>query len=378
MTIKLLTVPQGEFELQRNPRDDKLLAWNAADEFILNRLHDLAVLGRDSQVLLVNDRFGALAVALAGHPLYSWSDSYLSQQALADNLRLNGLEQDMVLTNSDHRFPSQRFDCVVLKLPRSNAMLEHQLYELRTLVDDETFIVAGGMTKEVRTNTLHLFEQILGPVETTRAFKKSRLILAERDLSLCEGQSPYPDFFELEADRLYRIANHAGVFSRDRLDQGSRLLIEFMPRGEQYHNIVDLGCGNGVLGIIAASLNPQATLLFTDESYMAIASASDNFSDAFGGRRPVRFLVDDCLTLVADNSQDLVLNNPPFHQQQNLTDAVAWHMFRDARRVLRGGGELWVVANRHLGYHAKLKKIFGSCDTVGSNSKFVVLRSIKR
>ena len=257
-------------------------------------------------------------------------------------------------------------------------MLEHQLYELRTLVDDETFIVAGGMTKEVRTNTLHLFEQILGPVETTRAFKKSRLILAERDLSLCEGQSPYPDFFELEADRLYRIANHAGVFSRDRLDQGSRLLIEFMPRGEQYRNIVDLGCGNGVLGIIAASLNPQATLLFTDESYMAIASASDNFSDAFGGRRPVRFLVDDCLTLVADNSQDLVLNNPPFHQQQNLTDAVAWHMFRDARRVLRGGGELWVVANRHLGYHAKLKKIFGSCDTVGSNSKFVVLRSIKR
>ena len=105
--------------------------------------------------------------------------------------------------------------------------------------------------------------------------------------------------------------------------------------------------------------------------------ASD-FADAFSGQRQASFLVDDCLSRVAENSQDLVLNNPPFHQQHNLSDAVAWQMFRDARRVLRTGGELWVVANRHLGYHAKLKKIFGNCETVGSNARFVVLKASKR
>lgn len=377
MTSHLFSVPQGEFELQRNPADENLLAWNAADEFLLTRLHELSVLGRDSRILLINDRFGALAVALADHPLYSWCDSYLSQQALSTNLTLNGLQQDCVTINQDHRFPQQRFDCVVMKLPKSNAMLEHQLYQLRELVDDETFILAGGMTREVRTSTLHLFEQILGPVETTRAFKKSRLILVERDLSLCDGDSPYPDSYELEVDRLYHIKNHAGVFSRDHLDQGSRLLIEWMPQSPDYQDIVDLGCGNGVLGIIAASLNPQANILFSDESYMAIASSTDNFREAFGSQRQADFLVDDCLSRVADNSQDLVLNNPPFHQQQNRGDTIAWLMFRDARRVLRPGGELWLVANRHLGYHAKLKKIFGNCETVGSNAKFVVLKSRK-
>lgn len=377
MTAPLFSVPQGEFELQRNPPDDNLLAWNAADEFILTRLHEIGVLGRDSHILLLNDRFGALAVALADHNPYSWCDSYLSQQALSANLTLNGLEQDQVAINADHRFPQQCFDCVIMKLPKSNAMLEHQLYQLRDLVDDETFILAGGMTKEVRTNTLNLFEQIIGPVETTRAFKKSRLIMAERDLSLCDGESPYPDFYELEVDRLYRITNHAGVFSREHLDQGSRLLIEWMPQSDSYRDIVDLGCGNGVLGIVAASLNPQSSLVFSDESYMAIASASDNFRGAFGSHRQASFLVDDCLSRLQDNSQDLVLNNPPFHQQHNVGDAIAWHMFLDARRVLRPGGELWLVANRHLGYHAKLKKIFGSCETVGGNSKFVVLKARK-
>ena len=377
MPGQFFTVPQGEFELERNPRDANLLAWNAADEFLLTRIDELQVLGRDSHVLLVNDRFGALAVALADLPLFSWCDSFLSQQALFTNLTLNGLTRDQVVTNTDHQFPRQSFDCVFMKLPRSNAMLEHQLYQLRSVVDDETFILAGGMTKEVRSVTLQLFEQIIGPVETTRAYKKSRLIRVERDQSLCEGDSPYPDAYELEVDRLYHITNHAGVFSRDHLDQGSRFLIEHMPQSDEYHNIVDLGCGNGVLGIIAASFNPQARLLFTDESYMAIASAADNFKRAFGLSREAEFQVDDCLSQVAESSQDLVLNNPPFHQQQSITDAIAWHMFRDSRRVLRHGGELWVVANRHLGYHAKLKKIFGNCKTVASNARFVVLRALK-
>jgi 16S rRNA G1207 methylase RsmC len=73
--------------------------------------------------------------------------------------------------------------------------------------------------------------------------------------------------------------------------------------------IVDLGCGNGVLGIIAASVNPAASLLFCDESHMAIASASENFHAAYAQTRSVEFRVDDCLQGVSSASQDLVLIN---------------------------------------------------------------------
>jgi 16S rRNA (guanine1207-N2)-methyltransferase len=73
-----------------------------------------------------------------------------------------------------------------------------------------------------------------------------------------------------------------------------------------------------------------------------------------------------------------VLNNPPFHSHQPTTHATARRMFAQARRALRPGGELWVVGNRHLGHHVTLRRLFGSCETVAGDPKFVVLRAVKK
>jgi 23S rRNA (guanine1835-N2)-methyltransferase len=256
-------------------------------------------------------------------------------------------------------------------------MLEYQLYALRGLLTQDSRIIAAGMARHIHNSTLELFDAIIGPTTTTRAVKKSRLILAQRDHSLKEGQSNYPGSYELEVDRSYQIVNHAGLFSRDRLDAGSRFLLENMAVGEQYQRIVDLGCGNGVLGLVAAVMNPASTLMFCDESHMAIASARTNFQSAFEATREAEFRVGNCLQGVDDDSRDLVLINPPFHLQHSIGDAIAWQMFKDARRVLVSGGELRIVGNRHLGYHAKIKKLFGNCDTIATNKKFVVLSAIK-
>jgi len=373
----ILEVPQGEFELQRNPRDDRLQAWDAADEYLLGYLDECGVLARRGKLLILNDAFGALAVALASHPVYSWNDSWLAQQALAANLRANGYPETQVATNSGVELPTAAVDFVLIKVPKSLALLEHQLYALRAVLHHDTLILGAGMARNIHRSTLELFESLLGPTTTTRARKKSRLIRVERDHSMHEGQSPYPDSYELVVDRSYRIVNHASLFSRDRLDRGSRLLIEHLPVEDGLRRIVDLGCGNGVLGIVAASLNPNASLVFADESHMAIACAEENFRDAFGPARDAEFRLGDCLQGMADGSADLVLVNPPFHQHQSVGDRIARNMFRDARRVLRPGGELRVVGNRHLGYHARLGKLFGNCTTVASDSKFVILSATK-
>jgi 16S rRNA (guanine1207-N2)-methyltransferase len=372
-----LVVPQGEFSLRRNPQDEGLQAWDAADEFLLNHLDETRLPSGHGRVLILNDAFGALAVALANHRLYSWNDSYLAQQALRDNLLTNGYPQDQVRTNSTIDFPGATVDCVLIKIPKTLALLEHQLYALRALLHHDSRVIAAGMARNIHSSTLKLFETILGPTTTTRAFKKSRLILVERDHSINEGQSRFPDSYELHLERDYRIVNHASLFSRDRLDSGSRLLLEHMPEDERYARIVDLGCGNGVLGLIAAAMNPGASLLFCDESYMAIASARENFADAFAVTREAEFRVTDCLQGIDGESRDLVLINPPFHQQQSIGDSIAWHMFKNARRVLVGGGELRIVGNRHLAYHAKLKKLFGNCTNIAANKKFVVLSAIR-
>jgi 16S rRNA (guanine1207-N2)-methyltransferase len=374
----LLAVPQGEFTLQRNPPDRRLQAWDAADELLLKHVHDGQFLSAHDRVLLLNDSFGALAVALANLQVFSWNDSWLAQQALRDNLRANGYAQGQVMTNSGIELPRAAVDCVLLKIPKTLALLEHQLYQLRAIVHHDSRIIAAGMARNIHSSALESFETILGPTTTTRAVKKSRLVLVQRDHSLNEGQSQYPGSFELQVDRDYRIVNHASLFSRDRLDPGTRLLLEHMPIDEKYRRIVDLGCGNGVLGLVAAALNPGSSLLFSDESYMAVASAGENFDAAFAGARAAEFRVGDCLQGIDADSRDLVLVNPPFHQQHSVGDAVAWQMFKDARRVLVDGGELRIVGNRHLGYHAKLKKLFGNCASIAANKKFVVLGAIKQ
>ncbi|MER7816873.1 methyltransferase, partial [Streptomyces sp. NPDC096153] len=113
-------------------------------------------------------------------------------------------------------------------------------------------------------------------------------------------------------------------------------------------------------------------------SFPPAASAVATFRANAGPSAKAVFEAGDALAGTERESVDLVLNNPPFHTHRALTDSTSWRMFTGARRALRPGGELWVVGNRHLGYHVKLRRIFGDCETVASNPKFVVLRAVKR
>jgi 23S rRNA (guanine1835-N2)-methyltransferase len=168
------------------------------------------------------------------------------------------------------------------------------------------------------------------------------------------------------------------VFSRSSLDIGARLLLDNLPR-QKSGVIVDLGCGNGVLGLMALEYNPEAELLFLDESYMAVASSQLNVEQ----NRPQdlarsSFQVTHAMKGIDSSSVDVIICNPPFHQLQTITDDIAWQMFCDAKRCLKRGGELWIVGNRHLDYHIKLKRLFGGAECIASSSKFVILRSINR
>jgi hypothetical protein len=93
-TETTMQVPQGNFALQRRPRRRRelLRAWDAADEYLLREVAAQGQLAGGTRVLLINDSFGALAVALAPRAPQSWSDSFLSQLATRDNLSANNID----------------------------------------------------------------------------------------------------------------------------------------------------------------------------------------------------------------------------------------------------------------------------------------------
>ncbi|MGR9116655.1 MAG: methyltransferase [Gammaproteobacteria bacterium] len=373
----LFSVPQGDFELNRLPsrRRELLRAWDAADEYLLNHLAESRWPDSSSRILIVNDSFGALAVALHVHKPLVWSDSYLSQEATRRNFAANALPPEDVglLTSLDT--PNGIFDLVLIKAPKTLALLEDELLRLRPHVGPTTKIIVAGMIKGLSSSVWRLLEKTLGPTSTSLAWKKARLIFVEPNCALTVPENPYPVEYRLEGTE-FIIVNHANVFSRDSLDIGTRFFLAHLVQWPKAKDIIDLGCGNGVVGLIAARDNSEATLHFVDESFMAVASARENFRLAFDGERQATFRAGDCLTDFADGSADIVLCNPPFHQQAAVGDMIAQKMFKQAKNVLRAGGELWVIGNRHLGYHQTLGKLFGRVSLVASNAKFVIFKAV--
>lgn len=377
--MDILNVPQGDFKLSRYPinKRDLLRAWDAADEYLLGSLSKEITTDRKSSLLIVNDSFGALAVALSTQNISFWTDSWLAQQGLKQNLINNEIASDNMNIINSIDSPRGDYDFIIIKIPKSLSFLEEQLIRIKPFISSKTKIIAAGMVKSIHTSTLKLFEKYIGPTKTSLAKKKARLIFCSSDESIEKMNNPYPIKYTLEGTD-YKIVNHANVFSRESLDIGTRFFLQHIPVSEEYKNIIDLGCGNGIVGLIAAEKNPDAELLFIDESYMAVASAKETFEAAFDKDRKADYLVNDCLDGVKNNSANLILNNPPFHQNNAVGDEIAWRMFKQSKNILKQNGELWVIGNRHLGYHIKLKKIFSNCEMVASNKKFVILKSVKQ
>ncbi|MFI5685334.1 methyltransferase [Streptomyces sp. NPDC051636] len=377
-----MTTPWGELELSRFPEDprDRLRAWDASDVYLLRHLAEERI-PLSGTVVVVGDRWGALVTALAAHRPTQITDSYLGQEATRANLARAGVEPGAVplLTTQDP--PPGRVDVLLVRVPKSLALLEDQLLRLAPAVHEGTVVVGTGMVKEIHTSTLQLFERILGPTRTSLAQQKARLIFCTPDPSLERPANPWPYTYALPdgigAASGRTVVNHAGVFCADRLDIGTRFLLQHLPAADGPRRVVDLGCGNGVVGTAVALAEPAAEVLFVDESFQAVASAEATYK-ANGVSGHAEFRVGDVLTGVAPGSVDLVLNNPPFHSHQATTDATARRMFTGARRALRTGGELWVIGNRHLGYHVTLRRLFGNSELVANDPKFVVLRAVKR
>ncbi len=389
--MDILSTAFGRLRLTRSPHAASrikaaanLRAWDAADELLLNYLADNKLPKKSSRVLIINDSFGALACSLATYQPCSWNDSSVSLNAATHNYTVNNLESGQHNTletlSSTSNFIGNA-ELVLIKIPKTLALLEHQLIALQGHITGETVIIAAGMVKYLGKSYLQLFEKFIGETSVSLAAKKARLIFSTVELGKNPYTSPYPIKVDIEELGISTF-NHANVFSREKLDIGSRFFIEQMKNLPSVNSIIDLGCGNGVLGVVAKRFLPEAKITFVDESYMAIASAKATFEHFVGGiitpEQQCDFVVSDSLDQVEGEQVELILCNPPFHQNNTVGDEIAWKMFTQSKSALIEGGRIWIVGNRHLNYHIKLKRLFGNCRQVASNSKFVVLEAIKQ
>lgn len=361
--------------LRRWPRrrDERLRAWDWADRYLLKTLDESpgAGMSADPGTLVINDQCGALWLAAGKRrPAWSSGDSWLARQAALVNAADNGL----TVMASAWLWPGERPPVaparVLMRVPKELSLLESQLADLAAWLPEGTPIWLAGMDKHLPPQLVPMMERWLGNGHAGLGWKKARRFQATAP---GESRLPAPEPATVSVPgRGWTLGVGAGVFGRQHLDIGARFLLRHLPQNVD-GDVADLGCGNGVLGLAVAADNPNARITFCDESFLAVASARDNARAVLGEAHHHRFHLGNGLDGL-EQQFDLILLNPPFHRGHAVDDQVARTLFRHAKRQLVPGGELRVVANRHLDYRRPLEKAFGQVEQLAGNAKFVIYR----
>jgi 23S rRNA (guanine1835-N2)-methyltransferase len=387
--------PFGMFTFVRWPTDHTgtLRAWDGADLLLLDSV-SAYLPGPVRRVVVIGDRFGALSISLQDIDPWIVSASATANRAIRGNRSRNGLDAPPRFVSGAISGPELLdviggpADLVVWNIERETDTVHHVASLLSSISHESTVVFAAGLDKTLPPKTADILRTV--GVVTTHPGRRKAHVFEIRPLEGMNGFAPYvrpepkpvavPDF-------TLSLATGPGVFSAERFDLGTRLLSEHVEIADQIVpdalQIVDLGCGSGALGMLALRALPSASVYFVDESAHAVEASRRNVRSnaATLGVNPEgrsQFLQSDVLADCTDppfaNSDvDLVLCNPPFHHANAINDEIAWQMFVQSYDVLRPGGELWVVSNRHLGYHDKLSRIFEATMQMSSHPKFVVL-----
>lgn len=365
--------------LRRHPDVEaaNLYAVDAADRLLLDTAREALQQSDNGKVAVIGDGYGALTLGAAyAHELSGirvHQDLLVAERALANNARAVGLSDCYTTHGLDAGLLSGA-QVVLVRLPRALAGVAEIAEAIARYADPRVRVFAGGRDKHLTISMNDVLAQSFSHIAASRGRQKSRVLTASGPKPVVGQRYPIRHWI---ADFGVEIVAHGSAFANARLDIGTRFLLSFVKAMKpDAHDAVDLGCGTGILAVALAKARSDITVVATDQSAAAVASAqataaANNVSDR------VRAVRDDAMSSAPDNSADLVLCNPPLHIGAAVHTGSAIKMFAETGRVLRPGGELWTVYNSHVNYRGVVSRLVGRTQVMGRNRKFTVTRSVR-
>ena len=171
--------------------------------------------------------------------------------------------------------------------------------------------------------------------------------------------------------REMRVNTDAGVFSRDDVDPGSRLLIE--SAGPLSGRVLDLGCGWGPVGLSLALNNPSASILMADINERAVELSERN--RRLNGILNARVIESDAFESI-EGEFEHILTNPPIRAGKQ----VIYGMFGESFNRLTPGGDLTIVIRKQQGAPSAkkhLEEVFGNAEVIARGGGYWIIRSVK-
>jgi 16S rRNA (guanine1207-N2)-methyltransferase len=378
--VGVVTTASAPFfdQLRRTPDVEapELVAVDATDRLLLDEAA-ADITAHPTDVVVVDDSHGALTLGTG--ELYGATgvrvhqDLLLGELALAANAERTGrsgtyrslpLDDDLV----------RNARVVLAKAPKSLDALREVAEVVAAGADPEVTLYVGARVKHMTKAMNEVLGDCFTDVSATLARQKSRVLVARGPRPV---QPSFPRCRE-HADLGITLCAHGAAFAGSKVDRGTRALLAALPQAvPDAAGAVDLGCGTGLLAVALAAARPGLTVLATDQSAAAVASARATVA-ANGLADRITVTRDDAASAVPDGSVDLVVCNPPFHLGVAVHAAAAERVFAAAGRVLRPGGELWCVYNSHLPHRDALRRLVGPTRQVSRDPVFTVTAATRR
>lgn len=383
-TVKGMDIDLDRLSRHPDVGAPNLHAVDAADRLILDEAEPFAP--ASGELSVIGDSYGALTLGAAARwdcrAIRTHQDALVGERALAANAAALDLSDAYASHGLDAGLLA-RARVVLLRLPRSLDALDEIAAAIARSAAPDVTVIAGGMVKHMTPAMNEVLRRRFGRLDVTHARQKARALVVREPLAEASGpdaaSSGWPKSRVDPATGLTVVA-HGAAFAGPAVDIGTAFLLPLLAAAvPDAADIVDLGCGTGVIAAFLAQARPDARVRATDQSAAAVASAlltaEANGVTARADGTGVRVVRDDGLGSVADASADLIVLNPPFHIGAAVHTGIALKLFADAARVLRPGGELRCVWNSHLQYRGQLERLVGPTRQIARNKTFTVTAS---
>lgn len=171
-----------------------------------------------------------------------------------------------------------------------------------------------------------------------------------------------------------RLVADNGVFSKDRVDFGTNVLLNSLDFADNCNSILDVGCGYGIIGISIAVCFKDKLVTMIDVNDRAIELVKSNI------------LKNKCLNASClksnlyeniDASFDMIISNPPIRAGKNIVHGVVIEGYNH----LNKGGSIWLVIQKKQGAPSmisKMEEVFGNVEIVKKESGYYILKSVKQ
>jgi 16S rRNA (guanine1207-N2)-methyltransferase len=312
--------------------------------------------------------------------------SIVSVDAARRTLVANGVRNgEALLGHGAQALPTDvEADSVAIRIPQERLALLQLLVDAFSVLKIGGRCYIAGATNEGIKTAATTIEKLFGNARVLSRDSSHRVVSAvKRSESPASAEGLDSPFLERDAfneldvtlrGKRYKLYSRPGVFSWDHVDEATTILAEVMQIREG-DAVLDIGCGSGALGVVAASLSGHGPITMVDADVEAVRSATRS-ADA-NGLVNYRALTSDVAGAVLGERFDVVVTNPPFHVGKATDLNVPLQFIHDAWEVLVHGGRLFLVANRTLPYEQAIKHRFGNVANLHDGPRFKVLTATR-